>query len=916
MSYLSITYQSIEANVDRSLTSFRQVNFLFGIMNLNAPAFRNIALPPLSSALGDNERNVYLLFGGKDIMKDNTLPIELSDPSTDISGLYEPIPSTQSLLSQDSSSSRSITLIADVNGDLFPDMLIGDPVSSRVYLLYGNQVGVISSLYSLEEGRGSEIVSTAFLSSGGGDGDDYLGWAVTGGNNYVSFDFNGDGLQDWAVSALSSGMVYLVYGRHSSLSRQFLLSTLSSTEQLVITGSAEVSNLGIAMSAVGDWNGDGYDDLLISSMALNSNQQGNVIFLLLGGLLTARNGRTSIDAIGKNYLVKIVSPPLSFVGLSVSWLGDVNGDGFNDLLIGSIPFRDKFLSQRSYLVLGRNLTAVKNGTISVGSLNRSMGVQEMVGGGMLVSGVGDVDDDGYSDMLIVNDRGWQGQSGSYLLRSPVHSELSRAPSLFPTISPTVVPSLLPTVSPTTEPSVTSSPTCSPTELPSEEPTIAPSGPTFAPSLRPTSPTVVPSRAPSTTRPSVIPSLSPSFSWLPTRQPSLKLGGSRTPTVRRSSSPTLSVRPSRLPSIAPTRSPSYRPGTPSLPPVSSSKPSIIPPDDDPKVTTNVTVIDRGGIVRDPPPSPQELQSGEEDKRIYLVDSASDVTILRSLPPSYSSSNANTIPSSYRVYVIKPQREMKITIKPFLATNDVLDLTRFTSFGLYSYEALSFTQSGSVITVALPGGQQILLPGIITGPSSSSPPSFPISSANFIFGAKPTEKSGIYDNFGQSASWKYYRSAAFWDSGLIWALVWMMSLFLLGGACLKYELTQREKREEEFEEFIALSREQVVLEVVDVDESKPSRDIEAPAVDRVSSISVVPESSPILVVLGGQGSDSRKENEDANDENETGDEETLSFLSGSGSESFSTLSEDNNLLEHDEDSVSVSSHSSSSSLSSSD
>jgi hypothetical protein len=145
----------------------------------------------------------------------------------------------------------------------------------------------------------------------------------------------------------------------------------------------------LSLSGSGDVNGDGIDDLLIGSWGNNE-----------GGDLAGQTYLIFGKAGGWSYDVNLTNSDASFIGeedgnrsgRSVAIVGDVNGDGFDDILIGAYGG-----SSWTYLIFGKPSgwsmdTDLANSDASFGG--------EWDYAGMSVSGAGDVNDDGYDDFLI------------------------------------------------------------------------------------------------------------------------------------------------------------------------------------------------------------------------------------------------------------------------------------------------------------------------------------------------------------------------------------------------------------------------------------------------------------------------------------------------------------------------------------
>ncbi len=175
----------------------------------------------------------------------------------------------------------------------------------------------------------------------------------------------------------------------------------------------------IVLSSAGDFNGDGFDDLLIGASGGDgaTNNQSNVgeSYVVFGGQnfntsfnLAALNGTNGLTLYGvSNYEES---------GISVSTAGDVNNDGFDDLIVGA-PWIN---AGKSYVVFGGNSS---NATLDLSALNGTNGfaLYGVDGGdisGRFVSNAGDVNGDGFDDLLvgaphansIGNAKSWAGDS--------------------------------------------------------------------------------------------------------------------------------------------------------------------------------------------------------------------------------------------------------------------------------------------------------------------------------------------------------------------------------------------------------------------------------------------------------------------------------------------------------------------------
>ena len=169
-------------------------------------------------------------------------------------------------------------------------------------------------------------------------------------------DFNGDGLDDLAVGApywdgvfKDCGAVYIFYGTGQIPGVDPDLS--AATADVVIEGWLEEERLGHSIAGLGDFNGDGYNDLAIGAPGMIWNpvrDQGGGVYIFFGGpgvSGTIFAGRTDVYIKGE--------AAMDMFGFSVAGGVDFNGDGLGDLAVGA-PGNDSLgdMSGKAYIFHG------------------------------------------------------------------------------------------------------------------------------------------------------------------------------------------------------------------------------------------------------------------------------------------------------------------------------------------------------------------------------------------------------------------------------------------------------------------------------------------------------------------------------------------------------------------------------------
>ena len=309
---------------------------------------------------------------------------------------------------------NSVSSAGDVNGDGFDDFLVAASTSSIVastagvaYVVFGKGTAFSDSFNfnTLDGSNGFRIDPVAA-------GDD-IGTSVSSAG-----DLNGDGFSDIIIGAAmadpgtvprtDAGSAYVIYGQAAFASGTFAVSSLDATNGVTINGIVAGDLAGTSVGGGGDFNGDGLDDFLIGAPAANGGEGES--YIIFGnntfGLPPTIDPSMITDTSGLLPGVELAGGTApSSSGTSIAFIGDINGDGRDDVIYGApdTTANGQGSAGSAYVVFGSNSiagTSILPGNLDGTNGFRIDGVVAFDNTGFSVASAGDVNADGIADMII------------------------------------------------------------------------------------------------------------------------------------------------------------------------------------------------------------------------------------------------------------------------------------------------------------------------------------------------------------------------------------------------------------------------------------------------------------------------------------------------------------------------------------
>ncbi|MBU1190020.1 MAG: integrin alpha [Gammaproteobacteria bacterium] len=311
----------------------------------------------------------------------------------------------------------------DINGDGTADLIIGAPLGDP----NGKRYAGISYVVFGRDTTFPPFPANFPLNNLTGNN----GFRLTGVSDYdhsgisvaAAGDINGDGIDDLIIGAYGAsynrGSSYVMFGRHPSSTTSFPatvgLGSFNGSNGFRIDGESPGDQSGRSVSAAGDINGDGIDDLIVGAPLDDPNNINNAgsSYVIFGRNTTGGN------AFPPNLAVSILDGIIGFrldgtsegddSGRSVAAAGDVNGDGIDDFIVGAgeANTNSNVYAGAIYVVFGRNTDNAETfpAILALEDLDGNNGFR--VDGeaandffGRSVSTAGDVNGDGLADLIV------------------------------------------------------------------------------------------------------------------------------------------------------------------------------------------------------------------------------------------------------------------------------------------------------------------------------------------------------------------------------------------------------------------------------------------------------------------------------------------------------------------------------------
>ena len=276
----------------------------------------------------------------------------------------------------------------DTDGDGFPELVVGAHLydgpqldEGQAFLYRGSGIGVGSAVLEeaatrVESNQSSAVLGASVASAGDVNGDGF-GDLIVGSTFYDAGEFN-------------EGAAFVFLG-----SPEGILGTEPSSAHALLESDQANARFGASVASAGDVNGDGFGDVIVGAPDYDSMEEdAGAAFVFLGSA-------TGIsDADPERAHARFVSDQLdSSFGQSVASAGDVNGDGYGDVIVGAWNYAVGGVNGGAAFVFQGGAGGLADGAPSVADAELHEASQTGRFG-QSVASAGDVNGDGFADVIV------------------------------------------------------------------------------------------------------------------------------------------------------------------------------------------------------------------------------------------------------------------------------------------------------------------------------------------------------------------------------------------------------------------------------------------------------------------------------------------------------------------------------------
>jgi hypothetical protein len=257
-----------------------------------------------------------------------------------------------------------VATAGDVNGDGFSDVIVGahaysngEDIEGRAFVYHGSAAGLATT--------------PAWTAEGNQD------FAYFGGSVATAGDVNGDGYSDVIVGAATVGRAFVYHGSGAGL---------ATTAAWTAESNQAFAGFGGSVATAGDVNGDGFSDVIVGAGGYDNGEanEGRAFVYHGSGAGLATTAAWTAEG----------NQDFADFGFSVATAGDVNGDGFSDVIVGARTYDNGEANEgRAFVYHG---SAAGLATTSDWSAESDQADADFG----WVATAGDVNGDGFSDVIV------------------------------------------------------------------------------------------------------------------------------------------------------------------------------------------------------------------------------------------------------------------------------------------------------------------------------------------------------------------------------------------------------------------------------------------------------------------------------------------------------------------------------------